>query len=121
MNISEKAQWEDHVTMLTRLDKVEGGWKGAANTQAIQLANRTSWLKEAVESASDYREYTFYITESDPDGTIAGIANTPAGKFFRVAMGVGSNISFRYFLNDSGIAKLVAELIGKGSLSSFRL
>jgi hypothetical protein len=41
MNISEKPQWENNVSMLTRLDKVEGGRDGAANIQAKQLANRT--------------------------------------------------------------------------------
>lgn len=52
MNISEKAQWENNVSMLTRLDKVEGGREGAANIQAKQLGNRTQYLKQAVEAYS---------------------------------------------------------------------
>jgi hypothetical protein len=41
MNISEKPQWENNISMLARQQKVEGGRDGAANIQAQQLANRT--------------------------------------------------------------------------------
>ncbi|AWQ48025.1 GDSL-type esterase/lipase family protein [Serratia marcescens] len=59
---------------------------------------------------------TYYITAEDPDGTIAGIAGTAEGKSFRVAQGVGADISFKYYLNNSGVAMPVAELVGKGSV-----
>ncbi|NIG47351.1 CotH kinase family protein [Klebsiella sp. Ap-874] len=85
LRINEESKWEDEVPLLTRADKVEGGILGASNQQAIILANRTRKLKDDFDSAMDYREYTFYITPDDPDGTIAGIAATPEGKGFRVA------------------------------------
>ena len=37
MNISEKPQWENNISMLARQQKVEGGRDGAANIQAQQL------------------------------------------------------------------------------------
>ncbi|HDZ2174482.1 TPA: spore coat protein CotH, partial [Klebsiella pneumoniae] len=74
LRINEESKWEDEVPLLTRADKVEGGILGASNQQAIILANRTRKLKDDFDSAIDYREYTFYITPDDPDGTIAGIA-----------------------------------------------
>ncbi|HFO1980769.1 TPA: hypothetical protein ACHJBU_004800 [Klebsiella pneumoniae] len=50
MNINERARWESEISLLTRQDKVEGGRNGAANIQAGQLANRTSYLKQEVEA-----------------------------------------------------------------------
>ena len=116
MNITEKTVWESSVYQLSRADKVEGGTKGAANIQARQLANRTQFLKVLIEGISDYREYTFFETEDDPDGTIAGLAGTPQGKLFRVALGEGETLAFRYFLNDGGVARAVTGLLGQGSI-----
>lgn len=45
---------------------------------------------------------TYTITPSDPDGTIAGLAGTPNGEMFRVALGAGKG--FKYYLNDNGTA-----------------
>ncbi|HBY2493167.1 CotH kinase family protein [Klebsiella pneumoniae] len=117
MNITEKVQWEDSVTLLTRQQKVEGGQDGAANIQAKELANRTAWLKSQLESIPDYREYTFYQTEDDPEGTIAGLAGTPAGKIFRVAIydTVNTSVVFKYYLNDNGVARFINdEMSAKG-------
>ncbi|EPL6865799.1 hypothetical protein R3A00_000308 [Klebsiella oxytoca] len=50
MNISEKPQWENNISMLARQQKVEGGRDGAANIQAQQLANRTQYLKEQLDA-----------------------------------------------------------------------
>lgn len=50
MNISEKPQWDNNISMLTRQQKVEGGKDGAANIQAKQLANRTQYLKEQLNA-----------------------------------------------------------------------
>ncbi|QSD86227.1 hypothetical protein JMM80_20195 [Serratia marcescens] len=112
MNITEKAQWEESVTLLTRQQKVEGGQDGAANIQAKELANRTAWLKSQVESIPDYREYTFYTSDDDPDGTITGLAGTPVGKIFRVALydGQGQSVAFRYYLNNNGAASFLNEI-----------
>ena len=103
--LTEKPVWGG-VKQLSRLDKVEGGRQGAANLQAQQLVQRTAWLKEALESLSDYRQYTFYTSENDPDGTIAGLAGTPQGTVFRVAIPdtEGVTVAFSYYKNDGGIA-----------------
>lgn len=81
MKINESPTWVP-VTQLSRADKVEGGRMGAANTQARELAWRTKYLLELVKAIPDYREYTFYTTESDPDGTIQGVASTKEGRRF---------------------------------------
>ncbi|MGR8909748.1 hypothetical protein ACPZ8P_11850, partial [Klebsiella pneumoniae subsp. pneumoniae] len=120
-NLNETPVWEDGIYQLTTETPVLGkqmnvSGDGPSNLQAQQLANRTQWLKLLVESASDYREFTFYATESDPDGTIAGLANTPSGKFFRVAQGISGEYSFIYYLNNSGIAQKVAILPGQRNI-----
>ena len=108
--ISETSRWEDDIYQVKRGDKVEGGAAGVANIQARQLAARTRWLKGQLESAQDYREYTFYKSESDPDGTITGLANTPSRKIFRVTQGLNDDLAFIYYLNDNGTAVPVASL-----------
>ena len=104
MKIKDSSQWEDSVTLLTRQQRVEGGQDGAANIQAKELANRTAWLKDKLEAISDYREYTFYATAEDPDGTVSGLQKTPNGKMFRVALidGNGQKNVFKYYRNDNG-------------------
>lgn len=115
-SLPEKILWEQVIYQLEKDTPVLGGPGGPDNIQAEQLANRTQWLKMLIESASDYREYTFFVTESDPDGTVAGLANTPNGKIFRVATGVNGLYSFIYYLNASGQAKPIAYLPGKSLL-----
>lgn len=115
-NITESAKWENEVYLLTRSDKVEGGRTGKANIQAAQLANRTLWLKVQLDSMQDEREFTFFCTPEDPDGTIAGLAGTPAGSLFRVAQGVESDAGFIYYLNDNGTAKPVNEIPGMNAV-----
>ncbi|HEE1847884.1 TPA: hypothetical protein R7A29_001787 [Klebsiella pneumoniae] len=118
MNISEAIGWVDFIYQIAREDKVEGGTGGVANLQAKQLADRTQFLKMLIESISDYREYTFIKTEADPDGTITGLASTPAGKMFRVAQSGAEVLSFRYYLNNSGVAEEVTGLLGRGSITN---
>lgn len=91
-NLQENPVWVNGIYRLTeetpvlgKQDDVPGD--GPANLQAQQLANRTQYLKAMMESIADGKEYTFYKTESDPDGTIAGIHGTESGKVFRVAQG----------------------------------
>ena len=115
-NLPETPSWESGIHQLEEADRAKAGPGGVLNVQANQLANRTRWLKALVESAQDYREYTFYKSESDPDGTIAGLANTPAGKIFRVAQGLNDYLAFIYYLNDSGTAIPLTALIGRGAI-----
>ncbi|EPZ6788806.1 hypothetical protein ACXPGF_001733, partial [Escherichia coli] len=89
-----------------------------ANLQAQQLANRTRWLRMQLLSISDFREYTFFKTAEDPDGTIAGRANTPDGKLFRVSQGDGDALAFKYYLHKDGVAIPDTTLIGIGSIKN---
>ncbi|HDK6892265.1 TPA: hypothetical protein MXD49_004954 [Klebsiella variicola] len=115
-NLPEQVSWESGIHQLEEADRAKAGPGGVLNIQANQLANRTRWLRALVESAQDYREYTFYKSESDPDGTIAGNANTPAGKIFRVAQGLSDEFAFIYYLNDSGTATPITALLGRGAI-----
>ncbi|MDE1598595.1 SGNH/GDSL hydrolase family protein [Klebsiella quasipneumoniae] len=117
-NLPEQPAWESGIHQLEESERAKAGPGGILNLQASQLANRTNWLRILVESASDYREYTFYKTLSDPDGTITGLANTPIGKIFRVAEGVGSSLSFNYYLNADGVAFNIASMPGMGSITN---
>ncbi|MEA4777777.1 CotH kinase family protein [Klebsiella pneumoniae] len=109
-NITEKVQWSDAVYQISRTDRVEGGYSGVANIQARQLADRTQYLKAMMNSILDAKEYTFYISDNDPDGTVSGISATKFGQIFRVAQGVMSDASFIYYLNNNGNAVAIASL-----------
>lgn len=50
--ITESGRWEDSVYQIQRGDKVRGGRDGVANIQPQQLANRTQYLKQAIEGYS---------------------------------------------------------------------
>lgn len=112
--IVETIKWADEIYQIARADKVEGGATGTANIQAKQLAARTQFLKTMLEGFTDFQESTFFKTEDDPDGTIAGLAATPGGKVFRVAQGATSDESFIFYLNADGVAIPVAFWAGKG-------
>ncbi|NYY80867.1 hypothetical protein DMH27_27375 [Raoultella planticola] len=54
-SISEKAGWDD-IYQIKRSDRVEGGRTGVANVRAEQLAGRTLYLKQQLESFSGLLE-----------------------------------------------------------------
>ena len=122
-NLQETPVWVDAIYQLTedtpvlgKQDDVPGD--GPANLQAQQLANRTQYLKAMTESIADGKEYTFYKTASDPDGTIAGLNATENGKVFRVAEGESEILAFTYYLNASGVAIKIAALVGQGAINN---
>ncbi|HBM3193010.1 TPA: SGNH/GDSL hydrolase family protein [Klebsiella michiganensis] len=117
-NLPEQTAWESGIHQLEEADRAKAGPGGVLNIPATQLANRTQWLRALVESAQDYREFTFYKTESDPDGTIAGLANTPEGKLFRVAQGLNDDLAFIYYLKNLGIAIALTALLGRGAITN---
>jgi phage-related tail fiber protein len=49
-NLTETANWETGIYQIETTDLVLGGPAGVANLQPKQLANRTAWLKQQVES-----------------------------------------------------------------------
>ncbi|MDX4252346.1 hypothetical protein SGU18_20895 [Klebsiella pneumoniae] len=117
-NLPEQIAWESGIHQLEEEDRAKAGPGGVLNIQANQLANRTRWLRVLVESVQDYREYTFYKSESDPDGTILGLANTPIDKIFRVAQGLNDDLAFIYYLNDDGVAVALTSLLGRGAITN---
>ncbi|CAI0694528.1 Prophage tail fibre N-terminal [Serratia fonticola] len=75
--------------------------------------------KESSENAQNIADAnTFYVTPSDPDGTIAGIAGTPVGKIFRV--GLGSGRGFKFYRNDNGTAVEIAGVFGSDEFNSVK-
>lgn len=103
--LPETAAWESEIHQLEESERAKAGPGGILNLQASQLANRTRFLKENLESIPDYREFTFYKTETDPDGTIAGLAATENGQLFRVMQGIDNENSFIYYENRNGVAE----------------
>mgnify|MGYP001041342462 CR=1 FL=1 len=80
-NITEASIWEAGVYLLQKTDPVEGGPDGISNLQAKQLANRTTFLRDALLSAMEDLEG---LTESVGSGSVvtvpsenvaAGVAN----------------------------------------------
>lgn len=85
MNISEKSKWETDVKLLGRLDKVEGGRNGAANIQAVQLANRTRYLRDQLDAYNTLiksGELPFTNEEAAKAAIVAG--RIPDGAVFSV-------------------------------------
>ncbi|HBQ1909118.1 TPA: hypothetical protein L7M74_004051, partial [Klebsiella pneumoniae] len=116
MNINESVKWDEGIYLIRRNDKVEGGRDGAANIQATQLANRTAYLKMLLEGNMDFKNMTFFRTEDDPDGTIAGNAATTDGQLYRVAQGVNSDTAFIYYVKKNGAAEAIAILPSNGTI-----
>ncbi|EFX59866.1 hypothetical protein DAPPUDRAFT_126474, partial [Daphnia pulex] len=76
-------------------------------------ADRAEAASQNAQNIADAN--TYYITPTDPDGTIAGLAGTPSGQGFRVAQGPGNG--FKYFRNDSGVAVEIAAVSGEAVVS----
>ncbi|WNN42772.1 hypothetical protein [Winslowiella toletana] len=88
--------------------------QNASNAQAS--ADAAALSAQNAQNIADAN--TYYITPADPDGTIAGLANTPIGDIFRVAQGEDANKSFITYLNDDGVAKAVASQPGSASITN---
>lgn len=88
--------------------------QNASNAQAS--ADAAALSAQNAQNIADAN--TYYITPADPDGTTAGLANTPIGEIFRVAQGEEANKSFITYLNDDGVAKAVASQPGSASINN---
>ncbi|HFQ7421275.1 TPA: hypothetical protein ACHSYE_004815, partial [Klebsiella pneumoniae] len=119
-NLPETLAWESAIHQLEESDRAKAGPGGVLNIPPTQLANRTAWLRAQIESIRDYRENTFYITDGDPDGTIAGLSATAFGEIFRVSQGPDAEFSFIYYLNKNGVALAVARLPGSASIEELK-
>jgi len=73
-NVAESATWEAGVYQIETTDPVLGGANGIANTQAKQLANRTTYLKKRADlvdaAKGDYVDLTTRLNAVE-DATIA--------------------------------------------------
>ena len=52
-NLKEENKWEEGIYQLEVTDPVVGGIDGISNKQAKQLANRTKFLKESIDTLND--------------------------------------------------------------------
>lgn len=87
----------------------------SAKAEQVSIdANRAESASQNAQNIADAN--TYYITPTDPDGTIAGISGTPNGQSFRVAQGPGNG--FRYYRNDSGVAVEVAAIAGEAAIAA---
>ena len=71
--ITEQQQWEEDIYLIEKQDKVLGGELGVINIQAKQLANRTKYLKDQVNTIN--RDRTGYAPKASPAFT--GIPTAP--------------------------------------------
>lgn len=78
-------------------------------------ADRAEVAAMLAQSKAD-TEFTFTITSTDPDGTIAGLAATNSGQSFRVGQGKGNG--FKYYLNDNGVALEISETAGANAIKA---
>lgn len=80
------------------------------NEKAEQVSIDADRAETAAENAQNIADAnTYYVTSEDPDGTIAGLAGTPDGKIFRVALKdeVGQTVIFNYYKNKEGSADFI--------------
>ena len=71
--ITEQQQWEEDIYLIEKQDKVLGGELGVINIQAKQLANRTKYLKDQVDTINQDR--TGYAPKASPAFT--GVPTVP--------------------------------------------
>nr|WP_199083093.1 phage tail protein [Pedobacter sp. ASV19] len=61
-NITEENTWENNVYYFEETDLVKGGEDGISNLPSKQLANRTTWLKNAMRGYADLTIVTTSVT-----------------------------------------------------------
>nr|DAV05527.1 MAG TPA: tail fiber protein [Caudoviricetes sp.] len=71
--ITEQQQWEEDIYLIEKQDKVLGGELGVINIQAKQLANRTKYLKDQVDTINQDR--TGYAPKASP--ALTGVPTAP--------------------------------------------
>ena len=118
--LNNESIWVDDIYQIQEDTPVLGGPGGPDNRQAQQLTYRTQYLKDLIMGLPDFREYTFFKSVSDPDGTLAGLAATTDGQLFRVALGDGNEPAFIYYKNNAGVAEVVAYLASQRSVAQLQ-
>ncbi|HBM3098841.1 TPA: SGNH/GDSL hydrolase family protein [Klebsiella oxytoca] len=99
-NLPETPSWESGIHQLEEAERAKAGPGGVLNVQATQLANRTLYLKEAVDDLSGavYSGSDIYETKE------AGLLKTSEGEYFKVPVSGISDISYILYQNKSGVA-----------------
>ncbi|HBM3249023.1 hypothetical protein [Klebsiella oxytoca] len=99
-NLPETPSWESGIHQLEEAERAKAGPGGVLNVQATQLANRTLYLKEAVDDLSGavYSGSDIYETKE------AGLLKTSEGEYFKVPVSGVSDISYILYQNKSGVA-----------------
>ncbi|HIE9871306.1 TPA: hypothetical protein ACXRXH_005249, partial [Klebsiella pneumoniae] len=82
-----------------------------------------SYASRSAESATQAQEYALSASEFGDNkltfsDTVAGLAGTTDGQYFRVPQGEGNALAFIYYKNNAGAAVEVAEYVGQGSISN---
>lgn len=86
-----------------------------AKTVTVVASDAADRAEAAADNAQNIADAnTYYTSATDPDGTLAGLAGTPNGKYFRVGQGPGNG--FKYYLNNDGIALEVADSVGSAAI-----
>ncbi|MBA8012428.1 SGNH/GDSL hydrolase family protein [Klebsiella oxytoca] len=99
-NLPETPSWESGIHQLEEAERAKAGPGGVLNVQATQLANRTLYLKEAVDDLSGavYSGSDIYETKEE------GLLKTSEGEYFKVPVSGISDISYILYQNKSGVA-----------------
>lgn len=66
-NLNEVASWDDAVYLIQRKDRVGGGVRGIANKPHMALANRTQYLKKAVDENTEALTLTLSASNNNPN------------------------------------------------------
>ncbi|WP_211129649.1 hypothetical protein [Serratia surfactantfaciens] len=101
--LNEQSRWHDGIYQVSNNDVVRGGESGAINQQAAQLAGRTLYLKNRVDTLQDLAQSPFLIYDSPALAQAAIDAGTERRRFFDVRAANVANV-FDVFENIAGQA-----------------
>ncbi len=120
-NLKEENKWEEGIYQLEVTDPVVGGIDGISNKQAKQLANRTKFLKENINTLNDGKlgkEETAVNSKKLDDKTADAFAQLAKENTFTKPLVIGSEGIFHANNNDSHFlieAKNKGQAIGLGT------
>ncbi|OKP25605.1 hypothetical protein [Serratia liquefaciens] len=111
--ITESGRWEESVYQIQRGDKVKGGRDGIANIQPQQLANRTAYLKNELETISTMAMADMGVYDSKEVAQDAINTGSELRKYFPVRE--DGNYWARRYENINGIATPTEETLSNSA------
>ncbi len=120
-NLKEENKWEEGIYQLEVTDPVVGGIDGISNKQAKQLANRTKFLKESIDTLADGKlgkEETAVDSQKLDGKTADAFAKLNEENTFAKSVTIGSEGILHANNNDSHFlieAKNKGQAIGLGT------